>query len=249
VTKVRPVTKVEVFPNPEALNREAAQQIAHRAQEAVHRGGRCSIVLSGGSTPRSLYSLLATEYKEQIPWADCHFFWGDERHVPPDSPESNYRMAMDAVLSRVPASAENIHRVRSENPDAQRAAEQYADEIRAFFGIGSGQFPRFDIVLLGLGPDGHTVSLFPGTAALKEREKLVVANWVEKFGAFRITMSAPLLNHAACVLFMVQGAEKAEALRSVLHGHYQPEKFPAQLIRPTNGDLLWLADEAAGSIC
>lgn len=243
------MTKVEVFPNAAALNNEAAEQIARRAQEAVRRNGHCSIVLSGGSTPRALYSLLATEYGEQIPWAACHFFWGDERSVPPDHPESNYRMAMEAILSRVPVPAENINRVRAEDPDAQRAAEQYADEIRAFFGTVSGQFPSFDIVLLGLGPDGHTASLFPGTAALQEKEKLVVTNWVEKFGAFRITMSAPLLNHAACVLFLVQGAEKAEAVCSVLHGAYQPEKHPAQLIRPANGQLLWMVDEAAGKLC
>jgi 6-phosphogluconolactonase len=241
------VTAVRVFPDSEALNRAAADEIARRVQEAVERNGRCSIVLAGGSTPRALYSLLAAEYRDQIPWAACHFFWGDERCVPPDSPESNYRMAMDAMLSRVPVPAQNIHRIRAEDPDTQRAAKQYADEIRAYFEVGPGQFPRFDIVLLGLGPDGHTSSLFPGTKAVQEREKLVVANWVEKFAAFRITMSAPLLNHAGCVLFLVQGTEKAEALRSVLHGTHEPEKFPAQLIQPVNGNLLWLVDEAAGS--
>lgn len=239
------MTKVEVFPNAEALNREAAQQIAHRTREAVQCRGRCSVVLAGGSTPRALYSILATEYREQVPWSACHFFWGDERCVPPDHPESNYRMAMEAMLARVPVPAENIHRIRAEDPDAQRAAKQYGDEIRAYF--GDGKVPVFDIVLLGLGPDGHTASLFPGTAALQEREKLVVANWVGKFAAFRITMTAPLLKLAACAMFLVQGTGKAEVLRSALHGAYEPEKLPAQLIRPVNGDLLWLVDEAAAS--
>lgn len=237
------MTTVEVFPNAEALNRAAAGEIVRRAHEAVQSGGRCSMVLSGGSTPRALYSLLATEYKQQIPWATCHFFWGDERCVPPDHPESNYRMAMETMLSRVPVPAENIHRIRAEDPDPHRTAEQYADEVLAYF--GSHQLAAFDIILLGLGSDGHTASLFPGTAALREREKLVAANWIGKLGAWRITMTAPLLNQAACVVFLVHGAEKAEALRSVLDGAHEPEKFPAQLIQPVKGELIWLADEAA----
>ena len=241
------MTGIRVFPNAEALNHGAAAEIIARSRVAVERSGRCSIVLSGGTTPHALYSMLTTEYREQIPWAACHFFWGDERCVPPDHPASNYRMAMEAMLSHVPVPSENIHRIRAEDPDAKRASQEYADEVRVYF--GDGDVPGFDIVLLGLGPDGHTASLFPGTDALAEHEKLVVANWVEKLGAFRITMTAPLLNHASCVLFLVQGAEKAEALRSILHGAREPEKFPAQFIRPADGDLAWLVDAAADSLC
>ena len=154
-------------------------------------------------------------------------------------------MAYDTLLSLAPVSAENIHRVQSEEPDATLAAEKYEQELRTFFDLEAGQLPRFDCILLGMGPDGHTASLFPGTAALHETKRLVVANWVDKFKTYRITLTVPVLNHADLVVFLVSGAEKAEALKAVLQGDYRPDRFPAQLIRPENGKLLWIVDKAA----
>ncbi len=157
--------------------------------------------------------------------------------MPPDHPQSNYRMAYDTLLSLAPVPSENIHRVPAEEPDAALAAEKYEQELQAFFGLEAGQLPRFDCILLGMGPDGHTASLFPGTEALHETTRLVVANWVEKFQTHRITLTVPVLNHADLVVFLVSGAEKAEALKEVLQGDYRPDRFPAQLIRPGPGKI------------
>ncbi|MFQ5694229.1 MAG: 6-phosphogluconolactonase, partial [Nitrospinota bacterium] len=174
--------------------------------------------------------------------------WGDERHVPPAHPDSNYRMAHEAMLSKVSVPPGNVHRVRAENPDAGKAAQAYERELRGFFQTGAEERPRFDLVLLGMGPDGHTASLFPGTEALREEGRLVAAPWVGKFGAFRITLTPPVLNNAACVIFLVSGGGKAEALRTVLRGDPQPERCPAQIVRPENGRLLWLVDREAARL-
>jgi 6-phosphogluconolactonase len=191
--------------------------------------------------------LLASDpvFRDRLPWRHLHFFWGDERHLPPDDPQSNYRMAYETLLSLTPVPSQNIHRVPAEEPDAALAAKKYEQELQAFFGLGAGQLPRFDCILLGMGTDGHTASLFPGTEALHETTRLVVANWVEKFNACRITLTVPVLNHADLVVFLVSGAEKAEALKEVLQGDYRPDRFPAQLVRPDNGNLLWIVDKAA----
>ena len=165
--------------------------------------------------------------------------------MPPDHPQSNYRMAYDTLLSLVPVPAENIHRVCTEEPDAALAAEKYEQELRAFFGLEADHLPRFNCILLGMGSDGHTASLFPGTEALHETKRLVVANLVDKLKTYRITLTAPVLNHAELVIFLISGAEKAEALKEVLQGEYRPDRFPAQLIRPDNGKLLWIVDRAA----
>ncbi|HYL79732.1 MAG TPA: 6-phosphogluconolactonase, partial [Candidatus Acidoferrum sp.] len=208
-----------------------------------------TVALSGGSTPKALFRLLAGEgdgsFRGRVPWNRAQVFWGDERHVPPDHPDSNYRMTYDTLLSRVPVPPENIHRIRTEDPDADKVAESYERTLRSVFRLAEGQLPRFDLVLLGMGPDGHTASLFPGTPALHERKRLVVGQWVEKLQTHRITLTPPVLNNAALVVFLVSGAEKAETLRAVLLGEYQPERFPAQLVRPTGGRLLWLVDRAA----
>jgi 6-phosphogluconolactonase len=179
-------------------------------------------------------------------WERINFFWGDERHVPPDHAESNYRMTHEALLAKAPVRAANIHRIKGEYLDPQSAAAEYEGVLRKSFGLSSTELPRFDLVLLGLGPDGHTASLFPGTAALAERERLVVANWVEKFNAFRITMTLPVLNNAASVIFLVSGEGKATVLREVLEGGR--DRFPSQLIRPADGTLLWLVDAAAAAL-
>lgn len=241
-----PLIDLRVFPDGAELARGAAEEFVRRAGEAAHARGRFSMALSGGSTPRRLFALLADPaepYRDRIDWRAVHLFWGDERHVPPDHPESNYRMAREALIERVPIPAENVHRIRSEEPDAARAASLYEDDLRAFF----RDAPRFDFVLLGLGADAHTASLFPGTAAVHERERWVAAPWIGKLGTFRITLTPAVLNRAASVIFLVQGEEKAGALRAVLAGERDPDRWPAQVIRPENGEVLWLLDRAAAS--
>jgi 6-phosphogluconolactonase len=242
--------EIRIVAHAEELNCTAAAEFVQRAREAVQAKGVFVVVLSGGTTPRSTYARLADDasLRSQVPWEKTHFFWGDERHVPPDHADSNYHMAYEAMLSRVTVSPENVHRIRGEYADAGRAAEEYEHALRAFFRLLPGQFPRFDLVLLGLGPDGHTASLFPGTKALHEEKRLVVSNWVGKFDADRITMTAPVLNNASCVIFLVSGEEKALALKAVLRGRHEPEQLPAQLVRPSHGRLLWLVDHAAARL-
>jgi 6-phosphogluconolactonase len=221
----------------------AAATFAAQAAEGVRTNGRFTVALSGGSTPKTLYSLLAT--KPGIPWDKVYFFWGDERHVPPDDPESNYRMVNEALLSKIQVPPENIFRIHAEEKDAAAAAQQYEQVIKDFFHLSPGQFPRFDLIYLGTGPDGHTASLFPGTAALNETQRLVVANWVPKFNTDRLTFTYPVLNAAACVTFLASGPDKAPILHDILEN--SAAGLPSQRVRPTNGKLIWLVDEAAAS--
>jgi 6-phosphogluconolactonase len=239
--------QIRKLTTPQELFEAAAEEVVQATKEAVAARGRFAIALSGGSTPKSLYNLLATNAKSMLPWDRMFFFWGDERHVPPTDPESNYRMAEETMLSKIPVAPGNIFRVVAENPDAAAAAEDYDQVIRKFFALESGQFPRFDLILLGMGPDGHTASLFPGTAALQEKMRLVVANWVEKFKASRITFTLPVLNAARSVTFLISGTDKADALKNVLEGDAPGEQYPSKLVRPDNGKLLWLVDRAAAS--
>ncbi len=239
---------VQVFATASALHRNAASKIISRASEAVQATGIFTIALAGGSTPRQLYELLIGEFRDQLAWDRVHFFWGDERHVPPDHPDSNYRFARESMLAHLPVLQKNVHRIRAEHPVADRVAQDYCRHLHDFFHLLPPAMPRFDMVLLGLGADGHTASLFPGSTALREQDHLVVANWVEKFQAHRITMTAPLLNNSSCVLFLVQGSEKAQALRDVLTTENQTERLPAQLITPVRGELYWLVDRAAASL-
>ena len=235
------------------ISRAAAEELVGRAEEATGQRGVFTVALAGGSTPGSLYALLASEeepFRDRMPWGKTEFFWGDERAVPPEHPDSNYRMAREAMLSRVPAPPENVHRIRAENPDPGAAAEEYERVLRSFFasrGLVANGLPRFDLVLLGMGADGHTASLFPGTGAVREQGRLVVALWVARFSSHRITMTPPLINNAACAMFLVAGEEKAETLRAVLESSFQPDTFPAQAIRPSEGELIWLVDRAAAS--
>ncbi len=242
---------IDISADPGALTRRAAEEFVRLAADAIASHGRCAVALSGGSTPKGLYTLLASEAdasRGRVPWDRMHFFWGDERHVPPHHPDSNYRMALDTLLSKVPVPAQHVHRIRAENPDAGKAAEDYEQALCEFFQLEGGEWPRFDLVLLGMGPDGHTASLFPGTAVLDERKRLVAASWVEHLNATRITLTPPVLNNAACVIFLISGQEKAETLRAVLHGEAEPGRLPAQLIRPGRGRLLWLVDRAAAGL-
>jgi 6-phosphogluconolactonase len=245
---------LRVLPDCVGLSRAAADEFKWHAQAAVRAKGSFAVALSGGSTPKRLYGLLASEgepYRARVPWGSTHLFFGDERHVPPDHAESNYRMVREALLTRAPVPPENVHRVVAENPDAGAAAAEYERELCDFFHMREGREPRFDLILLGLGEDGHTASLFPGTAALAEAGRLFVANWVEKLGAYRLTMTLPLINRARAVVFLVSGGEKAEVLRAVLDteaGERDRPPYPAKLVRPTRGELLWLADEAAARL-
>lgn len=236
---------IQISANAQQLSRFAAEHFVQLAIEAHREKELFTVALAGGSTPKRLYELLANAnepYREQVSWEKVHFFWGDERHVPPDHPDSNYRMAFETMLARLPVPAKNIHRIKSELADANEAAHEYEQTLVEFFRLREGQLPRLDLVLLGMGADGHTASLFPNSDVINEKERLVVASWIEKSKSFRITLTPPVLNNAASVIFLVSGAEKAEALREALEGDYQPERFPVQLIRPTTGNALWLAD-------
>jgi 6-phosphogluconolactonase len=229
---------------PQDLFQAAAEEVIRSATDAVAQRGRFTIALSGGSTPRNLYTLIAANASATLPWDQMFFFWGDERHVPQDSPDSNYRMAQEALLSKVPVPPANIFPVPAENPEA---AEIYEQTLRKFFAVAPGEFPRFDLILLGMGPDGHTASLFPETPALQEKSRLVVANWVEKLGSSRITFTLPLLNAARRVAFLVSGTDKAAALHEVLEGSAPAEKYPSRLVQPSEGKVIWFVDRAAAS--
>lgn len=238
--------RVQVFADPAAVARAAAEEFTRRAAVAVRARGRFTVALAGGSTPKALYGLLATEpaFRDRVPWGQTHLFYGDERHVGPHDKDSNYRMSREAMLDRLcpdPLPAGNVHRVPAENPDAGAAAAEYAATLEGFF----GGLPRFDLVLLGMGPDGHTASLFPGTTGLREMDRLVVAAWVDKLSTYRITFSPPLLRAAAAVLFLVGGADKAPALRAVLEGPPESDRYPSQGITAHDGETIWLLDRAA----
>jgi 6-phosphogluconolactonase len=236
---------VRVFDDAEQVASAAAERFETLASEAIARKGSFAVALAGGSTPRRVYELLASDaFRQRIEWEKVHVFFGDERCVPADHADSNYRMANEALLSRVAIPATNVHRMEGQG-DAAANARRYEDELKSFF--GDAATPRFDLVMLGMGDDGHTASLFPGAAALSESRAWVVANWVEKLGAWRITLTAPAINAAHHILFLVTGAGKAERLREVLVGERNPERLPSQLIRASEGSLEWYADEAAAA--
>jgi 6-phosphogluconolactonase len=218
------------------LSRQSAERFSQLALQSVQGSERFTVALSGGSTPKHLYSLLASPgYTERIPWSHVHFFWGDERCVPSDHPESNFRMAQEALLSKIEIPAENIHRMRGEE-HPQTAAAEYEEELQKFFGLKSGALPRFDLILLGIGEDGHTASLFPGNDALYETKHLVVAPFVAKLNSYRLTLTLPVLNHAASVWFLVTGGSKADAVKKVFSAS---SDLPAARVNPVNGNLIW----------
>lgn len=232
--------RVQVAADPDASAREAADLIVRRAQEG---GGQFAVALSGGTTPRRLYETLAAEpWRSQMPWQGTQVFFSDERFVPPDSPQSNYYLAEHALLERVPISPRFVHQVPTVDIDPEDAAALYDGNIRDLFRTPPPAVPRFDLILLGLGPDGHTASLFPGTAALAVEDRLVAANYVPQADMWRITFTYPLLNAARAVLFLVEGAGKAGILRQVLEG----ADVPAAKVAP-EGDLIWMVDEAAAA--
>ncbi len=243
------MAEIQIFSDVQKLYWAAAEEFGARAQEAVTTRGIFHVALSGGSTPKGMFALLADgdALRQKIAWEKIHVWWSDERHVPPDHSDSNFKMANDALLSRVEIPTQNIHRVHAENSDASQAAFDYEKELRAILHVDAHALSQFDLILLGMGNDGHTASLFPGTKALNETERLVVANWVGKFFTWRITFTAPFINAARCVMFLVAGEDKALPLKGVLEGPREPAQLPAQLIQPTNGSLIWLLDEKAAS--
>lgn len=236
--------------NPTALAKEAADFIVKRIKDVLSEQNRFTIALSGGSTPKALHELLAkSPYAEQIPWAQLHVFWGDERYVPIDDPLSNAGMAYDTLLGHVYTPEEQIHVWRTDL-EPQAAAADYDRILHDYFGKTGESTPgiTFDLVLLGMGDDGHTLSLFPGTEVVQEQTAWTKAYFLEQQHMYRLTLTAPVVNRAACVLFLVAGPKKAEPLRAVLQGDYQPDTYPAQVIKPRTGDLIWMIDQQAGAL-
>jgi 6-phosphogluconolactonase len=242
--------EIRILADGAAIARRAAQEFVQAGASAVREKGSFNGVLSGGSTPKALYTLLVNDptLRSQVPWDKIHLFFGDERHVPPDHPDSNFRMATEAMISKSPLKPEQVTRIKGEYPDTDQAALEYENALREYFKLKDGEYPRFDLVLAGMGNEGHTLSLFPGTKALHADGRIAVRNWVGKLYAERITLTAPAASNAARVIFMVTGADKAPALKAVLEGPFEPEQLPAQLLQPKNGKLLWLVDTAAGSM-
>lgn len=224
------------------LSENVAAWISNYILEVLQRQERFTFVLSGGNTPKQLYALLAkAPYNQIIPWERIHFFWGDERAVPFEDERNNAKMAFDTLLDKVSVNPDNIHVMRTDiGPDA--SAAEYEKTLKTYFGK---EQVTFDLVLLGMGDDGHTLSLFPGLPIVHEQKAWVKAFWLEAQDMYRITLTAPVVNNSACVLFMATGAGKAITLKNVIEGTFDAEKFPSQLIRPQNGQLHWFVDEAA----
>lgn len=237
--------EIRIFPSQQELFRGAAETFSRLANEAVHARGKFSVALSGGNTPRGLHHELAGEYADKISWEKVFFFWGDERHVPPDFPESNFRMAKETLLSKLPIPADHVFRIAGELPDAEQAALLYQNTLLDQFRPALDEFPRFDLMLQGIGGDGHTASLFPGTKALEEQKRFVVGNWVEQHSTWRITVTYPVINNAANVMFLVDGSGKAEIVKKALQE--SSARLPCQGVLPRNGNLMWYLDQAAGS--
>jgi 6-phosphogluconolactonase len=233
-----------------AIAKRAAQVFVQAATAAVKEKGSFTVALAGGSTPKALYGLLVNDpaLRAQLPWDKMRVFFGDERSVPPDHADSNFRMASQAMISNAPLNPEQVSRIKGEYQDTEKAALEYQQTLQSYFNLTDGQLPRLDLVLLGMGNEGHTLSLFPGTKALHDNGRMVMRNWIGKLYTERITMTAPVASNAALVIFMVTGTDKALALKGVLEGPYEPEQLPSQLIQPKNGRLLWLVDTAAGGV-
>jgi 6-phosphogluconolactonase len=241
---------VIVCETPAEAARAGAARVTTWLSAAVSARKRATVALAGGRTPEALYRLLAEiPYRERIDWDRVEIFWGDERCVPPDHPDSNYRMVREALLAHVPIPDANIHRMRGELADPVASAHEYEEVLRQACRVEVDTLPRLDVCLLGLGSDGHTASLFPGSPAIREQQRWVMAGWVEKLGAWRLTLAPRVINNARHVLFLATGAEKAETVGVVLEGPVVPDRLPAQIVRPAYGQLEWLLDrDAAGRL-
>jgi 6-phosphogluconolactonase len=233
---------IRIYNDLEALSQTAAEMFADLARRAIASQRRFSVALSGGQTPRRLYEILAgPPYHDQIHWEDIYIFWGDERCLPADDPRNNSQMAHQTLLNHVPIPASHLHPILGDLP-AALAATHYEAELQEFFG---NQPPVFDLILLGLGENAHTASLFPNTPVLDKSERWVSEVYVAEQSMYRVTLTAPLINQAREVIFLVSGAEKASALQNVLEGNYRPHEYPAQLIHPNGAHPTWLVDKAA----
>ena len=238
-----------IYSTPDELARAAARHFVERAAQAIEKRGRARIAISGGSTPKATFALLADpaeSYGKEVAWDKVELFWVDERTVGPDDADSNYRMTNESLLSKVGIEAEHVHRIEGEL-DPEEAASKYESLIRREFRLEGAEVPRFDTIWLGMGNDTHTASLFPGTEGIHERGRIVYANHVPQKDTWRITLTAPVINEALDVVFLIAGEDKAEPLERVLYGAYDPGKTPSQLIQPTNGALTFLLDEAAAA--
>jgi 6-phosphogluconolactonase len=232
---------IAIYPDIDTLSQHAAQYIVRIANESIAARGRFTIALSGGTTPRIPYALLGSEpYSSQIDWQLVHIFWGDERCVAQDNPDSNYYMAQEVLLSKIPIPTHQVHRMPADQLDRDAASQAYTSEMQRAF--DTHEIPGFDLIQLGMGPEGHTASLFPHQASLQETQRLVMPVSVPKPPPDRLTFTPPLLNAARNILFLVTGSDKAEALHAVLEGEYQPEEYPAQIVRPPDGEVIWMLD-------
>jgi 6-phosphogluconolactonase len=246
---------VRVHADPEALRRAAAQEVLRIAQETLTKRKVVTLALSGGKTPRGLYSLLGGEgdvtYRSKMPWPAVHLFWGDERPVPADHPDSNYGMVRAALLEKVTLTRKQVHRVKTEGYKPAQAAHEYERELKEFFGqqlMLRYDVPRFDLAILGLGADGHVAGLFPGNISVREKRLLVTAPKIDDPAKQRITMTMPVFNMAQNVMFLVTGADKAEAVKASLQGAPEPDRWPAQGVKPSDGKVLWMLDREAASL-
>lgn len=236
---------VKTYPNVEVLSAAAAELFTTKVCLAVEQRGRCNAVLAGGGTPRLMYQLLgATPYCQSIPWEKIHIYWGDERCVPGNDKQSNQLMARQSLLDHVPIPEANIHPIIYDGSPSL-AAQQYENILRSTFG---DQIPQFDIVFLGMGDDGHTASLFPGTNALKVQDRWVSEVYVATQNVYRVTLTAPVLNQAAAIVFLVAGSTKAHVIKEVIEGRQDNKDLPAQLIKPLQGELYWLLDQGAAAL-
>jgi 6-phosphogluconolactonase len=238
---------VFVLENPEAAYVRVAEEIAHIAGEAICTQGRFTLALTGGSTPTRVYELLSTRFRLSVDWKEVHFFWGDERCVPPDDPGSNFAVANEVMLSKLNLSPSQIHRIAGE-VEPEKAARDYEAELRSFFSTPGNEVPCFDLVLLGLGRNAHIASLFPSSRSIHESKRLVIAVEVDAPWPKRVTMTPPLFNAAERVIFLVTGEDKAQAVKGSIEGPHNPDQFPAQVISPERSEVLWVLDSSAASL-
>ncbi len=246
---VNPDLEVVIGHDLEDLSKKAADFVVRSIMERARSAPCVSIALSGGETPKRLYEHLTMEpLQKEIPWNQVHLFWGDERCVQPEDPKSNYRMAHQFLISRVPIPSKNVHRMPTELVDPQQAADQYESTLRTFFGSPPEEWPRFDLVLLGVGSDGHTASLFPGVSALKEKKRWVVSVYIQKLKVHRLTLTLPVFNHAAQIIFLVAGPEKAQILRGLSTRYQKQTPPPFRLIKPHRGKAVFFLDKSAASL-
>ncbi len=238
---------IKILPDEETLIRQSADEVTGLINQTLAEKDICTFVLSGGSTPKALYSKLASApYRKTVRWEKVHLFWGDERCVPPDHQDSNYRMVKESLLDHIDLPPENIHRISGEKPP-DVAAQEYEQEVRKYVSGACG-IPRFDITLSGIGDDGHTASLFPGTPVLKEQKKLVASVYVPGLKSWRITLTFPVINNSKVILFLVKGSSKARIMSQVLNGNSSGNRYPVQKINPTDGKKIWFLDKKAAAM-